>query len=78
MSNISCDLSKPLEIGAVRIPNRVILAPMSGVSDRPFRRLASRFGAGLVVSEMVATDHEVAKRDALVKEAGYQTFNYHE
>jgi len=31
-----------------------------------------------LVSEMVATDHEAAKRDALVKEAGYQTFNYHE
>ncbi len=31
-----------------------------------------------LVKEMVATDHEAAKRDALVKEAGYQTFNYHE
>ncbi|MGB0572073.1 MAG: tRNA dihydrouridine synthase DusB [Alphaproteobacteria bacterium] len=55
MSNISCTISEPLEIGPVRIPNRVVLAPMSGVSDRPFRRLASRFGAGLVVSEMVAS-----------------------
>ena len=55
MSKHSCNISDPLEIGAVSIPNRVILAPMSGVSDRPFRRLASRFGAGLVVSEMVAS-----------------------
>jgi len=55
MSNISLNVSKPLDIGPVRIPNRVILAPMSGVSDQPFRRLASRYGAGLVVSEMVAS-----------------------
>ena len=44
-----------MDIGPVRIRNRVILAPMSGVSDLPFRRLALRFGAGLVVSEMVAS-----------------------
>jgi tRNA-dihydrouridine synthase B len=43
-----------LQIGAVRIANRAFLAPMSGVTDLPFRRLAKRFGAGLVVSEMVA------------------------
>lgn len=45
----------PLTVGPVTIPNRVVLAPMSGVSDLPFRRLASRFGVGLVVSEMVAS-----------------------
>ena len=33
----------------------VILAPMSGVTDLPFRRLAKRHGAGLVVSEMIAS-----------------------
>jgi tRNA-dihydrouridine synthase B len=47
-------LSRPLAIGPVTVPNRVFLAPMSGVSDRPFRELASQFGAGMVVSEMVA------------------------
>ena len=41
-------------IGAVKLPNRVILAPMSGITDTPFRRLAQRLGAGLVVSEMTA------------------------
>ncbi len=46
-------LSKPLRIGRCWIPNRVFLAPMSGVSDLPFRRLALRHGAGLVVAEMV-------------------------
>src|SRR6202163_3445433 len=43
-----------LTIGDVNVPNRVFLAPMSGVTDAPFRRLAARLGAGLVVSEMTA------------------------
>ena len=38
------------------VPSRAFLAPMSGVTDLPFRGLAKRFGAGLVVSEMVACD----------------------
>ncbi len=41
--------------GGVRLPTPVILAPMSGVTDLPFRRLAKRLGAGLVVSEMIAS-----------------------
>jgi tRNA-dihydrouridine synthase B len=44
----------PLKIGPVTLPNRVILAPMSGITDTPFRRLAEKLGAGLVVSEMTA------------------------
>src|SRR5664279_5683250 len=44
----------PMRIGAVTAPNRVILAPMSGITDTPFRRLAEGLGAGLVVSEMTA------------------------
>jgi tRNA-dihydrouridine synthase B len=46
---------EPFTVGPVTIPNRVVLAPMSGVSDLPFRRLAARYGVGLVVSEMVAS-----------------------
>lgn len=46
---------QPLELGSVTIPNRVVLAPMSGVSDLPFRKLVARYGVGLVVSEMVAS-----------------------
>jgi tRNA-dihydrouridine synthase B len=45
-----------LKIGDIRIANRVLLAPMSGVTDAPFRRLAAALGAGLVVSEMTASD----------------------
>ncbi|MEE1556789.1 MAG: tRNA-dihydrouridine synthase, partial [Alphaproteobacteria bacterium] len=44
-----------LRIGSITLDNPVILAPMSGVTDLPFRRLAKRFGAGLVVSEMIAS-----------------------
>ena len=44
----------PLQIGPISLANRVVLAPMSGVTDAPFRRLAARLGAGLVVSEMAA------------------------
>lgn len=45
-----------LNIGPVEIKDPVILAPMSGVTDLPFRRLVKRFGAGLVVSEMIASE----------------------
>ncbi|MEO0497640.1 MAG: tRNA dihydrouridine synthase DusB [Pseudomonadota bacterium] len=41
---------------ALGFTGRAVLAPMSGVTDVPFRRIASRFGAGLVVSEMVASE----------------------
>jgi tRNA-dihydrouridine synthase B len=47
---------KALKIGDIAVANRVLLAPMSGVTDAPFRRLAARLGAGLVVSEMTASD----------------------
>jgi nifR3 family TIM-barrel protein len=46
----------PIDLGVgVRIATPVILAPMSGVSDLPFRRLAKQLGAGMVVSEMIAS-----------------------
>lgn len=44
-----------LTLGPVQIQDPVILAPMSGVTDMPFRRLVKRLGAGLVVSEMIAS-----------------------
>lgn len=44
-----------IEIGPVRLDGPVLLAPMSGVTDLPFRRLVKRSGAGLVVSEMIAS-----------------------
>ncbi len=44
-----------IDIGVIRLDHPVILAPMSGVTDLPFRRLVKRLGAGLVVSEMIAS-----------------------
>jgi len=49
-----CFQGAALRLGTVGVPNRVLLAPMSGITDTPFRRLAERLGAGLVVSEMTA------------------------
>jgi tRNA-dihydrouridine synthase B len=54
--------AKSLKIGDIDIANPVFLAPMSGVTDAPFRRLAARLGAGLVVSEMTASDDLVRGR----------------
>ena len=48
-------LDEPLRIGPVTARNRVFLAPLSGISDLPFRQLAWRHGAGLVFTEMVAS-----------------------
>lgn len=58
-----------LLIGAQPIANNVFLAPMTGVSDLPFRRLAHAYGAGLVVSEMVASAELVASRADVLRRA---------
>ncbi|MEO8124736.1 MAG: tRNA-dihydrouridine synthase, partial [Burkholderiales bacterium] len=47
-----------MRIGAFDLPNRLFVAPMAGVTDRPFRQLCKRLGAGYAVSEMVT-----ARRD---------------
>lgn len=46
---------KPIQIGPVHIDLPVILAPMAGVTDLPFRKLVKKFGVGLMVSEMIAS-----------------------
>ena len=53
-------LARPLALGGVTIRNRVFLAPMSGITDAAFRKRAHHHGAGLVISEMVASG-ELAK-----------------
>lgn len=44
-----------IKIGPHTLPMRVLLAPMSGVTDMPFRRVVKNMGAGLVISEMIAS-----------------------
>src|ERR1700736_2091206 len=64
-------ISAPLRVGDLTLANRVFLAPMSGITDAPFRRLAARLGAGLVVSEMTACAALVeGRRDALLRSEG--------
>ncbi len=54
-----------LAISTLRIAAPVLLAPMAGITDLPFRRIAARFGAGLVVSEMVASGEMVTARPSV-------------
>ena len=59
---------KPITIGPLRIDAPVILAPMTGVTDLPFRRIVKRYGAGLTVSEMIASQAMVREtRQSLQK-----------
>lgn len=59
----------PIDLGGVVIDRPVILAPMSGVTDLPYRRLARRLGAGLVVSEMIASWAMVRENAATLRMA---------
>lgn len=59
----------PLIVAGRALGGRALLAPMSGISDAPFRRIAYRFGAGLVVSEMVASEELVRQRPEAVLRA---------
>lgn len=58
-----------LSIADISLKNNVALAPMSGVSDLPFRRAVARFGAGLVVSEMTACEELARGRPDVVRRA---------
>ena len=58
-----------ISIGPISTRNRVFLAPMSGVTDEPFRAAAHGHGAGLVVTEMVASEELVNARPDMVRRA---------
>jgi nifR3 family TIM-barrel protein len=62
-------MSASLQIGDVTIPGRVLTAPMTGVSDLPFRRIASGCGAPYVATEMVACDSFARGRPDVVRRA---------
>ena len=48
-----------MQIGPFVLPNRLIVAPMAGVTDRPFRQLCRQLGAGHAVSEMVTSRRDL-------------------
>jgi tRNA-dihydrouridine synthase B len=60
-----------VHIGPHTLENPVILAPMSGITDRPFRLLCRRYGAGLVVSEMIAAEAIVRDNDIALQKASF-------
>jgi tRNA-dihydrouridine synthase B len=63
-------LVQPISVGPVRIAAPVILAPMTGVTDLPFRKAVKRYGAGLTVSEMIASQAMIREtRQSLQKAA---------
>ena len=63
-------LVKPIHVGPVTIDAPVILAPMTGVTDLPFRKIVKRYGAGLTVSEMIASQAMIREtRQSLQKAA---------
>jgi tRNA-dihydrouridine synthase B len=64
------EILKPIHIGPVVIPCPVILAPMTGVTDMPFRRVVRRYGCGLNVTEMIASQAMIREtRQSLQKAA---------
>ncbi len=58
-----------IQIGHIKTRNKVFLAPMSGVTDLPFRQMADQHGAGLVVSEMIASKELARSRTDMVRKA---------
>ncbi|PPD30103.1 MAG: tRNA dihydrouridine synthase DusB [Hyphomicrobium sp.] len=62
-------VSRAISIGPHILANRAVLAPMSGVTDEAFRALAHKLGAGLVVSEMIASDELVRARPDVLRRA---------
>jgi tRNA-dihydrouridine synthase B len=66
-----------LQVGSIRVGNRVFLAPMSGITDSPFRRLVAHLGAGLVVSEMTACAALVQGRREMLRRTQPQGVGIH-
>ncbi len=62
---------RPLEVGPVRVETPVVLAPMTGVTDLPFRRLVRRYGSGLNVTEMIASEAAIRETRQSVQKAAW-------
>ena len=61
-----------ITIGNINVSDPVWLAPMTGVSDLPFRRLVKRFGAGMVVSEMIASRAMILETRNIMRMASFE------
>ena len=61
-----------MQIGPYKLKNRLILAPMAGVTDRPFRQLCRSLGAGLAVSEMVSSNSLLWGSDKTLRRANHE------
>ncbi|MDQ2879346.1 MAG: tRNA dihydrouridine synthase DusB [Pseudomonadota bacterium] len=61
----------PLQIGPVRIEHPVVLAPMTGVTDMPFRTLVRRYGSGLNVTEMIASQAAIRETRQSIQKAAW-------
>jgi tRNA-dihydrouridine synthase B len=62
---------KPIQIGSVTIATPVVLAPMTGVTDLPFRRLVRRYGSGLNVTEMIASQAAIRETRQSIQKAAW-------
>ena len=62
----------PVRIGPIELPTPVVLAPMAGITNAPFRRLCRRFGAGLYVSEMITARALVEQNNKTLKLAAFE------
>src|ERR1700754_2572897 len=64
-------LVKPIQVGPLTIDTPVILAPMTGVTDMPFRKLVRRFGSGLNVTEMIASPAAIRETRQSIQKAAW-------
>lgn len=62
---------RPIQIGPVTIADPVVLAPMTGVTDRPFRTLVRRYGSGLNVTEMIASQAAIRETRQSIQKAAW-------
>jgi len=64
-----------MQIGPYQLPNNLLLAPMAGITDSPFRQLCTQFGAGLTVSEMVISNASLQHHPKTLKKTDHSANN---
>src|SRR3546814_21081122 len=62
---------RPIQIGNITIADPVILAPMTGVTDLPFRKMVRRYGSGLNVTEMIASPAAIRETRQSIQKAAW-------